>query len=149
MEINKGLHRQGIDNTKPSGSWVQALNVEYTKDLKSITNCQGNIKLDFELPDGYTCIGTIETPNEVVVFLQGTEIVYNVLKDIFAIGRLKENGFDIVFKVPNHKINHEILGTYKFPIIKKNELIIIWCNGNYADSDNLRIVNLDTLPFEG
>jgi hypothetical protein len=143
MEINKGLHKQGLDNTKPSGSWVQALNIEYTKDLKSITNCRGNIKLNFELPDGYTCVGTIETPNEVVVFLQGTESTFN---DVFAIGRLKEDSFDVVFKVPNHKINHEILGTYKFNY--KDELIVIWCNGNYVDSDNLRIVNLDTLPFE-
>jgi hypothetical protein len=132
MLTNK-LYLNGNHTVNPSGSIAKARNVRFNDDFEFIKNEEGLKKL-YSFPADIC--GIIPTDRELIVFCtnnNGDDYIYRVA-DGMAILSLKGN---LQFSTAR-----PIKGEYQYN--NKGELIVVFNDGNFVDSNSIRVFNFDS-----
>lgn len=135
-----GLIRDTSASKNPNGTWHYSKNI--IKSGLSIRNEDG---FKFQYLVNGTIIGTIATNSHVVYFHKNAQ-------GVDEIGVVNTNNNTPEYKtilktnLLNFQLNCPIEGIFVYNY--KKELIVSWCDGVYQNSNNPRVLNLNTLPFE-
>ena len=135
--MNGRLVKTNNPEQVPTGNWLNAKNILYNKDFKSIINEFG---ADYKNQVPYTFIGEISTPDGVVLFSTNN----NVSEIGFYNGE-----YTTIIKDSQHLLNFNkeniIDGVFKYNY--KKEIIIAWCDGINTTSNRPFLLNINSLPF--
>lgn len=124
----------------PTGSWTNAKNVLYHRGFKTIKNENGaSYKLG--VPHGYSIIGRIDTPTDIVLFSTDNNHSQITL--------FRNNIQTTIIHDSQHLLNfnlrNAIEGVYRYD--NSGNLIISWSDGVDDASNTPYILNVDSLPF--
>lgn len=140
MEEFKGMSRNTTRVKTPTGMWEFARNILLQKGFQSVSNEYG-FESKATIPG--IVIGHITTNEEIVVF--------SVDGEFSCIGLIKSD--DLLTYIPKvrsiylgFKVNRPIEGVFLYNYNK--ELITIWCDGVFVDSNVPRLLNLTNLNIE-
>ena len=137
MEVNKGLQLDGTYLDKELGKFNHAKNIVLSKGKNGSENEPGfNLS---EVIDG-DIIGVCEAPETTVIFSKDG--------NFSEIGIFDGTTYTIKLKTQylEFNINNPIRSQYTYNY--KNELIVAWCDGIEDNSNEIRILNLDNIPFD-
>lgn len=134
MEQFNGMYRDSARVKIPAGSWEHARNILLKKGNQSVSNEYG---FDVQAPIPGTYLGGISTNEETVVF--------SLDNGFSCIGIIKtDNPSVYIPKIRSiylgFKLNRPIEGVFLYNYNK--ELIIIWSDGVFVDSNVPRLLNL-------
>jgi hypothetical protein len=136
MNINQGLCLDGNLEDKPVGSWLNARNVVLDRTKQS-----GKVEAGFDYIESVLgqIFGYIEVSNETIFFVKDDGGMSKIV-------RFKDDIATVVFQDLRLNFHDIVKGTYTYNY--KGELIIVWCDGIEDDSNYIKILNLDSFPFE-
>ncbi len=137
MEEFKGMCRDTQQVKTPANMWQLARNILLTKGFNSVSNEYG---FDKQLIIPGKVLGIISTNEETVFFSKDG--------DFFCVGIVKADTTIYIPKLRTIylKYNRPIEGVFLYNF--KKDLIVVFSDGVYLDSNTPKLFNLTTLDFE-